>query len=58
MLTEKDEELIERARRTPHQLCYLVSDMVGEADTDEARKILKTIASVLYHRDEYEHGLL
>lgn len=58
MLTEKDEELIERARRTPPQLCYLVSDMVDEADTDEARKILKTIASVLYHRDEYEHGLL
>lgn len=58
-MTEKDKKLIEEA----YELVRKSSDGwifidENEADTEEARDKLHTIAMVAYHREEYSAGCL
>lgn len=57
-MTEKDKRLIEEARNVSYTEWYLVGDMMKEADTEEAKKILHSIESSKYHTEEYYAGCL
>lgn len=52
-MTEKDKQLIEKARRS-----YWADINEDEADTEEAREILHRIAVDRYHYEEYKCGML
>nr|DAR22071.1 MAG TPA: hypothetical protein [Caudoviricetes sp.] len=58
MMTEKDKELIRRAKSYTYLDSIKVFDMAKEADTEEAKKELKLIGSTLYHEEEWHAGLL
>jgi len=55
-MTEKDKKLIEEAEKLSYSDWFLVRE--DEADTEEAREILHSIASRLYHTEEYYCGCL
>ncbi len=57
-MTEKDKELIRRAKSYTYFDSIKVFDMAKEADTKEAKKELKLIGSTLYHEEEWHAGLL
>ncbi len=57
-MTEKDLELIERAKNIPYTRWYDIEELENEADTEEARKQLHSIMSTKYHTEEYYAGCL
>jgi len=57
-ISRKDKNLIDQAKKTHYTNSYLVDKMVDEADSEEAKEILKTISSYLYHKEEYMSGNL
>lgn len=57
-MTEKDLELIKRAKNIPYTRWYDIEDLEKEADTEEARKQLRSILSYKYHTEEYYAGCL
>lgn len=57
-MTEKDEQLIRQAEKLSCTRWYEVQDLIARADTEEAREHLRAIESLLYHREEYDAGLL
>lgn len=57
-MTEKDKELIARARAMHWSEWSKVADMAGEAESDEARVILNGIAVAGYHREEAKAGMI
>ena len=57
-MTEKDFELIERAKNIPYTHWYDIEDLEKEADTEEAREQLHSILSYKYHTEEYYAGCI
>lgn len=57
-MTEKDKKLIKKARQVPYMEDYLVNRMAEEADTEEAKEELRSIARELYHFGECIAGCL
>lgn len=57
-MTEKDKELIEKASKMHYTEWSEVSDMEEQAESEEAKAKLHSIATTLYHREEYHAGLL
>lgn len=57
-MTKKDLELIERAKNIPYTRWYDIEDLENEADTEEAREQLRSIATSKYHTEEYYAGCL
>ena len=57
-MTEKDKELIARAKAMHWSEWSKVADMAGEAESDEARVILDGIAASGYHREEAKSGMI
>ena len=52
-MTEKDKELIEKADKLNFIDWSYAEEWSKKADTEEARKILHSIANRLYHTEEY-----
>ena len=57
-MTEKDKALIEQAMRIHYTRWYLIEALEEQAETQEARDRLKTIAVCKYHREEASAGCL
>ena len=57
-MTEKDKKLIEEAYELVKRSDGWIFIDENEADTEEARDKLHTIAMVAYHREEYSAGCL
>jgi len=57
-MTDKDKELIRKARATYCTQWYMVEAMIEEADTKEAKEELRRIAIHKYHREEALAGCL
>lgn len=57
-MTENDIQLIEQAERLPWSLWYVAEELAEQADSEEALKRLRRIASTLYHREEYYAGCI
>ncbi len=57
-MTYRDRHLLAKASTIHYTLWYEVFDLIDKADTDEAKVKLKQIGMHLYHKDEYEHGML
>lgn len=58
MLTEKDKELIAKAKKFNISQWDEAEELSKEAETKEAKECLRMIASSLYHKEEYYAGLL
>ncbi len=57
-LTENDRKLIEEAYNfKDYSRWGYVENLISKADTEEAKRILHSRASSLYHTDEYFAGL-
>ena len=52
-MTPKDAQLIRQALDVPYTSWHDVRALIPQADTDEARDILRSIESSKYHTDEY-----
>ena len=52
-MTERDRDLIREAKDLPSMDWDIVWGMVKQADSYQAREILKSMARNLYHSDEY-----
>ena len=57
-MTDKDKKLIEKALQYGFTGWGEVLDLAEQADTDEARNELHSIAMSLYHREEAAAGCL
>lgn len=57
-MTKKDKKLIKKANECCAVQWFKVEKMMEEAETEEAKSILKSISSKLYHQEEYFEGLL
>lgn len=61
-MTEKDKKLLEKADLIEKQegciAWYKVSDLEKEAESEDAKESLHTLATYLYHKEEYYAGLL
>lgn len=58
-LTDKDISLIEEARKVrPCHWGQIFDELIPQADTEQARRKLKSIACTKYHHDEYLSGIL
>lgn len=57
-MTEKDKELIEKAKQLYFTEWYKAYDMANEADTPQAKRELESIARYLYHMEEFNSGIL
>ena len=55
-MTEKDKELIEEGNKSG--CWYAVHKLEEQAESEEAKEILHSRSSYLYHSEEYENGLL
>lgn len=51
-MTQKDIELIKKAQEIDYMEWYLVSNMIKEAESAEAKEQLHIISSKLYHEEE------
>lgn len=56
-MTEKDKNLIARARRLPPSYWGDIDGLIVQADTDEAKEALRMIQKALYHAEECTCGL-
>lgn len=56
-MTEKDKNLIARARRLPPSYWGDIDSLIEQADTDEAKDALRTIQKAKHHAEEYTCGL-
>ena len=56
-MTEKDKNLIARARRLPPSYWGDIDGLIEQADTDEAKDALRTIQKAMHHAEEYTCGL-
>lgn len=52
-MTTNDIALIERANKIHFREWYMVDKMIPFADTEDAKKELKSILCNLYHKEEY-----
>jgi len=50
--SQHDQDLINKAKRTDYIHHYLVDDMVDQAESEEAKETLRSIARSYYHREE------
>ncbi len=57
-MTEKDKELIRKAKSYTYFEWSNVCDLEKVADTEEAKRELKNIRTSLYHEEEWYAGLL
>lgn len=57
-MSEKDKSLIEQARKTSYIEWYLISDLIEQAESREAKEMLHSIQSSKYHTEEYYTGIL
>lgn len=57
-MSEKDKSLIEQARKTSYIEWYLISDLIEQAESREAKEMLHSIQSSKYHTEEYYTGVL
>jgi len=57
-MTRKDEELIERAWHTHYQDWGDIFELREQAETEEAKERLHSIACSKYHMDEYHSGII
>lgn len=57
-MTEKDKQLIAQAEQLANSDWDIAFALAEQADTEEARHMLKTIGRQLYHREEFFSGLL
>lgn len=57
-MTARDVELIECARAVPDELWYEVDGFIDEAETEEARELLRGIRRWLYRREEFRCGMM
>ena len=57
-MSEKDKSLIEQARKTSYIEWYLISDLIEQAESREAKEMLHNIQSSKYHTEEYYTGIL
>lgn len=56
MMTVADQELINRAEQMHFRDWDLVDKMIDQAQCDEAKKILRGIRNMYYHREEASIG--
>ena len=57
-MTEKDKALIEQAMGIHYTSWYMIESLEEQAETQEARERLKTIAVHKYHLEEASEGCL
>uniref|UniRef100_A0AAU8AUT0 Uncharacterized protein n=1 Tax=Dulem virus 40 TaxID=3145758 RepID=A0AAU8AUT0_9CAUD len=57
-MTEKDKNLIARARKLPPSRWAEIDNLIEQADTDKAIEALRTIQKAKHHAMEYTCGLL
>lgn len=57
-MSEKDSELIQKARSIKYVNWYMIDDLIEQAETEETRETLKSIRSSKYHTEEYYSGCL
>jgi hypothetical protein len=58
-MTEKDRQLIKEAKSIPHvDWGYIISELIPQAESQEAKSELRSRANYLYHLDEYGVGAL
>lgn len=57
-MTGKDNELIEKAKRLSAVDWEYAYELAEQAETETAREFIRSIASLLFHRDEDGAGLL
>lgn len=57
-MTEKDIELIKKAKKLQSIDWAISVQYEKEADTEEAKDILHSISNQLYHTEEYWAGLI
>lgn len=57
-MTDKDKELVRQAKALGYADFGIAFDLARQAETEEARQILHSIATSLYRTDEYHSGLL
>lgn len=57
-MTDKDQKLIEKAKKLSAVDWDYAYELAEQADTEEAKEILSNIGRLLYHREEYNAGLL
>lgn len=57
-LTEKDKQLIAKARKLRFRDFDKAWELSEEADTEKAKEILQDISKWMYHMDEHKNGCL
>lgn len=57
-MTEKDKKLIARARKLSYTQHYEIDRLQDEAESEEAKRILRQIEITLYHQEEFHAGCL
>lgn len=57
-MTDKDQKLIEKAKKLSAVDWEYAYELAEQAETETAREFIRYIASLLFHRDEERAGLL
>ncbi len=57
-MTDKDKKLIEKAKKLSAVDWEYAYELAEQAETETAREFIRSIASLLFHRDEERAGLL
>ena len=57
-MTDKDKKLIEKAKKLSAIDWEYAYELAEQAETETAREFIRSIASLLFHRDEERAGLL
>lgn len=57
-MSGKDRDLIEQARAVRYTEWHLISDLIEQAESREAKEALRDIQASKYHTEEYMNGTL
>lgn len=57
-MSEKDKELIEKARSISYTEWYAIEELIKQAESNEVKERLHSIQSSKYHTEEYYAGIL
>lgn len=57
-MNEKDKALIEKARATSYTDWNNISELIEQAESENAKELLHSIQSSKYHTEEYYAGIL
>lgn len=56
--SEKDKELIHQALEINYTRWYEIDSLIEQAESEETKRILKSMMVSLYHQEEAKAGLL